>query len=801
MRRKLQHVKPATSTLNCHLSGVQPFGVYATKARRGWFNSSQRAWLRAIRSAAASNIALLFLIATAQAQPNSPRIGYVYPAGGQVGTTFEVKVGGQFLEGVTNTFVTGGGVEVIVTDFHRPMPQGQFTNLRDKLLALREKRQAARRGDSGTNSFSAADEKEMTELREKVFKNPPNRNATPAIADVATLRVTVATNAAPGDREIRLATGIGLSNPLKFCVGTLSEFTARPARAPNPDEDRMRRQFGLPPLDPPTTNIARVTLPIVINGQIAPGEVDRYRFSARRGQQLVVVVSARDLIPYLADAVPGWFQATVALYDAKGKELAYDDDFRSQPDPVLHFAIPRDGDYLVEIKDAIYRGREDFVYRIALGELPFVTSVFPLGARGGETVAVELSGWHLPVKKLMPDTKSPGITMLSVSRDKQLSNLIPFAVDNLPEATEREPNNTSGSAQKLTAPVIVNGRIDPPGDTDVFQIEGRAGEEIVAEVTARRLNSPLDSVVKFYDAADQQLALNDDCDDKGCGLNTHHADSYLRIKLPADGKFFIHLADVQRQGGPEYSYRLRISAPRPDFELRAAPSSLSLRSGGSVPLRIVALRKDGFTNEIVLALQNAPPGFKLSGSRIPANTNEVKLTLTAPVESEIQTFPLALEGHAQVAGVGVSRTVVPADDLMQAFFYRHLVPAQELRVAVTGRGPPRAAVRILSAVPVKIPVGGTARVKLEIPAARFAAKLQLEIADPPEGISIKSFATGLDATELILQCSAETRLGTKGNLIINAFNARTDPEKDKRQARRAPLATLPAIPFEVVGAR
>ena len=86
-------------------------------------------------------------------------------------------------------------------------------------------------------------------------------------------------------------------------------------------------------------------------------------------------------------------------------------------------------------------------------------------------------------------------------------------------------------------------------------------------------------------------------------------------------------------------------------------------------------------------------------------------------------------------------------------------------------------------------------------AARFAAKLQLEIADPPEGISIKSFATGLDATELILQCSAETRLGTKGNLIINAFNARTDPEKDKRQARRAPLATLPAIPFEVVGAR
>jgi len=222
-------------------------------------------------------MSVLFLVAaiTAIAQPNPPRIGYVYPAGGQIGATFELKVGGQFLEGVTNAFVTGGAVEAVVTDFHRPMPQGQFNNLREKLQALGEKRQSTRRNGSGTNVFTAADEKEWAEIRERILKNPPNRNASPAIADVATLRVTVATNATPGDREIRLATGNGLSNPLKLCVGTLAEFTARPARAPNPDEDRMRKQFGLPSIDPPTTNLARVTLPTVINGQIGPGEVDR----------------------------------------------------------------------------------------------------------------------------------------------------------------------------------------------------------------------------------------------------------------------------------------------------------------------------------------------------------------------------------------------------------------------------------------------------------------------------------------------------------------------------------------------
>ena len=51
----------------------------------------------------------------------------------------------------------------------------------------------------------------------------------------------------------------------------------------------------------------------------------------RKGQRLVVAAKARQLIPYLADAVPGWFQATLALSTAPGNELAYADDFRFDP--------------------------------------------------------------------------------------------------------------------------------------------------------------------------------------------------------------------------------------------------------------------------------------------------------------------------------------------------------------------------------------------------------------------------------------------------------------------------------------
>ena len=619
---------------------------------------------------------------------SAPNIGFVYPAGGQRGTTLVVSIGGQTLTGANAAYCSIPGVQTRILGYDRPATQTEINNAREKQQELVEKQRAARSTSElkpGANRpvWTADDQRKLEDTREILAKRP-NRLAAPAIAETVLLLVTIPAAVQPGDYEFRLRTTTGLSNPLVFQVSDLPESadlvvtgSTNPPAALATRDTNQRSPVKKPARD--------VTLPTVVNGQIMPGEVDRYRFSARRGQQLVIVVRARDLIPYLADAVPGWFQATVALYDAKGKELAYDDDFRFHPDPVLHFEIPRDGDYFVEIKDGIYRGREDFVYRIALGELPFVTSIFPLGGRVGERTVVELKCWNLPTNMLVAEASSPGVTSLAVRKSEALSNFFPFVIEDWPEVREFEPNNDIPAAQPIALPIVVNGLIDPPGDTDVFQITGSAGDEMVAAVTARRLNSPLDSILKVLDASGRQLALNDDLEDKASGLNTHHADSYLRFKLPAAGKYFIHLGDMQRQGGPEFGYRLRVSAPRPDFELRAVPASLSVRPGGSVTFRVVALRQDGCTNDITVALKDAPRGFKLSGGRITLSTNEAKLTLTAPFAAAAEPFAISLVGRAIVHGLEIIRPVVAAEDQMQAFFYRHLVPAQELQVMVVRR--------------------------------------------------------------------------------------------------------------------
>jgi len=752
---------------------------------------------------------VLWLGAAAQlaAQPNQPRIGYVYPAGGLVGSTFRVVVGGQFLATVTNAFVSCPDVDAKMLEYNRPMAPKQFSELRDKLRELEQKRRAARRVPGSTNAWTAADEKQLTELRAKLLKNPPNRQATPAIAETITLEIAIGTNAPIGAHELRLIGTNGLSNPLRFYVGQYNEFTKPPVRAPNPDLDKLLERLGGKPQLPRYT--ARIRLPAVLNGQILPGGSDRYSFSARKGQRIVVAVAARQLIPYLADAVPGWFQAVLTLYDNAGRELACVDDFRFNPDPVLCFDVPKDGLYEIEVHDALYRGREDFVYRITIGEVPFLTGLFPLGCSAGQPTKVTLTGWNLAEtnQTIEVNFPLPGIHELVVTNAGRVSNPMPFAVDTLPECIETEPNNSQATAQAIVAPVIVNGRINAPGDVDVFRFEPNDGAEIVVEVIARRLDSPLDSVLRVTDAAGNQIAANDDSDDKSFGLITHQADSYLHVRCPSGGPVYVHVCDAQRKGGPDYAYRLRVSPPRHDFALMIVPSSLSVRAGMNVPLTVYALRKDSFTNEITLVLSNAPDGFSLAGARIGPGQDNVRLTLKAPRLPTLEPVALSVVGVATIGGHNVVRHAVPADDFMQAFAYHHLVPANELCVMVLPNRRPRvmAGVQVLSTTPVKIPAGGTATVQISMPVPALANQFEFELDSPPDGITLQSVEPFDRGIQLEIGADpARVKPGVKGNLIVNVTPGRlqqagSEPATRPQAQRRVPIATFPAIPFEIVG--
>ncbi|MCF6284190.1 MAG: pre-peptidase C-terminal domain-containing protein [Candidatus Hydrogenedentes bacterium] len=762
-------------------------------------------------------VTFLLLTATAwsQSSQREQHIGYLYPAGGKQGTTFQVTVGGQFLRRVTDVYVSGEGVTAslvrYVGNFKLDGPQRRELRRQVDLRWNTLRKQPTtkyetpiKRADGEPvklpdhpliNNLDTMNLREVAYIR-SLFANVGKQQPNSQIAEIVLIEVTIAPDAIPGRRELRLDIRTGFTNPMIFEVGQTREVLESEYNDPN------TRWMKLPDLEV-------ADLPVVLNGQILPGDIDRFPFRATKGQTLVLDLHARQLVPYLADAVPGWFQATMALYDPAGNELVFADDFRFNPDPVIFFDVPRDGIYELEIRDAIYRGRQDFVYRVHIGTQPFITRMYPLGGKEGVATQAEISGHNLSETQVTLDT-TPGeksIRQTVLHQGETLSNPMTFAVDTLPERNEQEPNNQVAEAQPIEVPLTLNGQIRWAGDSDVFQFEGRAGDEIVVDVRARRLASPLDALIRLIDASGDVLAWNDDYVEKeghlyrGEGLLTHYADPYLRFRLPKDGAYFVQIVDAQRHGGAAYAYRLRIAAPRPDFSLRVTPSTLNIRPGTAVPIRVHALRKDGFNGPIDIMLVDAPPEFLLSGARIPANRNSVRMTLRAPRNARKAPIHLKLAGRAKIGSTLLNRPILPADDTMQAFLWRHLVSARELLVTV--RGPKYAGrfVQLVNNATLPIPEGGTAEVHVLTPSAASLDTVQLELDNPPDGLTLVSTRVSGDSMVLLLGIEGKgLEAGYAGNLITNIFIEEDQPGKNakRKRKRRVPYGSLPAIPFEIV---
>jgi ribosomal protein L40E len=689
-------------------------------------------------------LALAILVAVAStARAQNQYIGFVYPAGGQQGATFPIRIGGQGLTRASDLVVSGEGVTCRLVDYYQVFNNQELGLLAQQLNALRKKEAlisdemvakmamfefpASIGPESGPDApaslicpicgtanppdatvcskcnakldklkaikpseKNAAPKSEKEATKQKLIERLERRFAEderdPAVRSQTELvfaEITVAPDAKPGRREIRVITKRGVSNPLPFYVGQVPEVARKPMKTMKLPV--LGKEYLAQRKRPREEEEMRITVPCTMNGQIAAGEVNRYRFQASKGQRLVISAKARDLIPYVPDGVPGWLQAVLKLYDANGKEVAYNDDYRSNPDPIIFYQVPEDGEYLLTINEALFRGRESFVYRITIGELPFVTSIFPLGARVGDPVKIEMIGWNLEKSTLAPPPKDapPGVHLIAPTNGRLVSNYVPFALDTLPDCMEQEPNDAPAKAQRVTLPVIINGRADRPGDWDVFEVQGKAGETLVAEVNARRLGSPYDSFVKVTGPDGKIIALNDDHFDAGSGLNTDHADSYLMVKLPADGKYCVHIGDTRRGAGKEYAYRLRISQPQPDFALRLLPSRLCMPLKGAASVTVYAIRKDGFNGPIKLSFKDLPEGFVSPGATLGAKQEVVGLALrtsrTEPLEKPIN---VTVVGTVKVGDREITREAVPCEDRMQAFLWRHLLPTETLPALV-----------------------------------------------------------------------------------------------------------------------
>jgi hypothetical protein len=239
------------------------------------------------------------------------------------------------------------------------------------------------------------------------------------------------------------------------------------------------------------------------------------------------------------------------------------------------------------------------------------------------------------------------------------------------------------------------------------------------------------------------------------------------------------------------------------------PSGINAVAQRLTPITVFALRKDGFDGEIALSFKDDPGGVSMAGGLVPAGQDSVRVTLEFAPWLAGEPVSLCLEGHATIGGKQVVRRAVPADAMMQAFAYKHLVPAPELTLLLRGnpRKRPaeprafRAMRKLLVKQPIRIPVGGDAEVRARMRWGMGGSETQLELSDPPEGIVINKASYSNWTASIVLHCDAEkAKPGLKGNLIVNGFKYWTKTNEDGKvlESGRMILGPLPAIPFEVV---
>ena len=268
--------------------------------------------------------------------------------------------------------------------------------------------------------------------------------------------LTIAPDAEPGERELRILNAGGVSNRFRFIVGDLPEIT----------EIEPNNEKSAPQKIP--------ALPMVIDGQILDNDRDYFRFSAKAGATLVLSVEARSLLPYIADAVPGWFDPQLTVYDAAGRQVAFADDNRFLPDP--RAVLPRTGRRRLHRRTARRRVSRPRRFRLPADHrraaLRTPTCSRSAAQRGTE-VAVEYRGVNL--KETRGTVKVPADAAAHASRSTGLR----FGVSDYAAVREAEPNDAFDRAQRITPPVIVDGRIEKPGDSHYFVFSAKKDDKLV----------------------------------------------------------------------------------------------------------------------------------------------------------------------------------------------------------------------------------------------------------------------------------------------------------------------------------
>ncbi|MBT3890320.1 MAG: hypothetical protein HON92_06290 [Planctomycetaceae bacterium] len=527
-----------------------------------------------------------------------PGVAYIFPAGGQRGSSIDFRVGGYYLFAQADFEMLGIGVKgpaqiipLQKTDWFEgpviPMPASQAKEDYPK--------------DTGGT-------------------------------------LTVAPDAPLGFHYWRVSTSQGITPAMKFIVGDLPEIVEYEI-----DGDPI-------PVD--------VQVPLTINGRIFPREdVDVWQFQAVAGQSYTCeVMSARLGLPLdsrleIRDPDGRQHAENIDFYgnDSRIRFVANQSGIHQVRIHDIKFGGLQNYVYRLTISDQTL-----IDHAFPLGGQAGTTIKPELLGQNVPSEAISIK-----IPQHMSEDGSPNTTIGSykhpfVFQDYQAGSLS-FEISHLREFIE----STETAKDVLTTPAVFNGRILQADEVDKWWFSAREGDNLLFDLRAARLGSRLDSIIAIYDKEGKLLKQHDDITNGNTDSSLlmsfkKDGDYYVTVADTVGGRSGKNYAyrlvvDVPVKHAPS-------------FLLTMPGNSLTILRKQIVKVKIKAQRQGGFQGAIELSIEGLPKGITAEGLEIPKGKSEVELTLKCDDQAIIQRVEIRVTGTAVVEvepKTQVNTTVTP----------------------------------------------------------------------------------------------------------------------------------------------
>jgi hypothetical protein len=347
-------------------------------------------------------------------------------------------------------------------------------------------------------------------------------------------------------------------------------------------------------------SVSAPSLPIAVWGTLNEGSVDRFTIDVKAGERLSFEAVANR---FGKDADP-----LLVIRDPKGKVVAERDN-----DPGLYFdcrfahTFEKAGKHVVEIRDARFHGNEHRKYVLRMG-----------GFDSGRTPVVAES-----------KPGEEGLTF-AVRKSERGSAWVPVPNSQFPISIARNPDATLAKI-----PGEIWGTIPEPGARTSFAVALTKGQKIFLRGEAKALNSPLDAELLVLDRTGRELRRTGDAD----------FETPFDFTAPADGEYQIAVRDKQRDGGPDFAFRVSVrSNPFPP-KLTAEVEGLTVPRGSYQVVPILVTRY-GTAGPISLSLRGAPAGLTLSPTEIGEKETAVVCKLSADANAPLGLHTIQIVAEA-----------------------------------------------------------------------------------------------------------------------------------------------------------